>query len=156
MADTELTLRTGRPTGGLEKAAILLLTLGSEVASAIFKQLSEVEVRQLSAAIARLRSIPKAQAAAVQEEAWRRLTNREGLLVDGQWADHADAVSMGRLLTARSVLPSADITRSRSIVPSRSTRVYAIALPSGDHRGVMSRSGLVVRRRRSGEPTGVT
>jgi flagellar motor switch protein FliG len=84
MADTELTLRTGRPTGGLEKAAILLLTLGSEVASAIFKQLSEVEVRQLSAAIARLRSIPKAQAAAVQEEAWRRLTNREGLLVDGQ------------------------------------------------------------------------
>lgn len=85
MADTALTLRTGRPgAGGLEKAAILLLTLGPEVAAGVFKHLSEAEVRQLSSAIARLRSIPKEQAAAVHEEAWRRLTNREGLLVDGQ------------------------------------------------------------------------
>src|SRR5438445_4337230 len=41
-------------------------------------------MRQVSAAIARLRSIPRAQAAVVHEEAWRRLTEREGLLIDGE------------------------------------------------------------------------
>jgi flagellar motor switch protein FliG len=70
--------------GGLEKAAILLLTLGPEAAAAVFRHLSEPEVRQVSAAIARLRSIPREHAAAVHEEAWRRLTQREGLLVDGE------------------------------------------------------------------------
>src|SRR5438094_29571 len=69
---------------GVEKAAILLTTLGPEAAAGVFRHLSEPEVRQLSAAIARLRSIPREQAAAVHEEAWRRLTEREGLLVDGQ------------------------------------------------------------------------
>ncbi len=69
---------------GVEKAAILLTTLGPEAAAAVFRHLSEPEVRQLSAAIARLRSIPREQAAAVHEEAWRRLTEREGLLVDGE------------------------------------------------------------------------
>jgi len=69
---------------GVEKAAILLTTLGPEAAAGVFRHLSEPEVRQLSAAIARLRSIPREQAAAVHEEAWRRLTEREGLLVDGE------------------------------------------------------------------------
>jgi flagellar motor switch protein FliG len=72
------------PRGGAEKAAILLLTLGPDAASAVFRHLNEVEVRQVSAAIARLRSIPREQAAAVHEEAWRRLTERDGLLVDGE------------------------------------------------------------------------
>jgi flagellar motor switch protein FliG len=69
---------------GVEKAAILLTTLGPEAAAAVFRHLSEPEVRQVSAAIARLRSIPREQAAAVHEEAWRRLTERAGLLVDGE------------------------------------------------------------------------
>ena len=69
---------------GVEKAAILLTTLGPEAAAAVFRHLSEPEVRQVSAAIARLRSIPREQAAAVHEEAWRRLTEREGLLIDGE------------------------------------------------------------------------
>src|SRR2546422_816366 len=69
---------------GVEKAAILLATLGPEAAAGVFRHLSEPEVRQLSAAIARLRSIPRERAAAVHEEAWRRLTEREGLLVDGE------------------------------------------------------------------------
>lgn len=69
---------------GVEKAAILLLTLGSEAAAAVFRHLSEGEVRQVSAAIARLRSIPREQAAAVHEEAWQRLTERDGVLVDGE------------------------------------------------------------------------
>ncbi|HJQ84007.1 MAG TPA: flagellar motor switch protein FliG [Candidatus Binatia bacterium] len=69
---------------GVDKAAILLLTLGPEAAAGVFRHLSEAEVRQVSAAIARLRAIPRAQAAAVHEEAWRRLTEGDGLLVDGE------------------------------------------------------------------------
>src|SRR5205823_7824319 len=69
---------------GVEKAAMLLTTLGPEAAAAVFRRLSEPEVRQVSAAIARLRSIPREQAAAVHEEARRRLTERDGLLVDGE------------------------------------------------------------------------
>src|SRR5262245_29216342 len=72
-----------RPVG-VEKAAILLLTLGPEAASAVLRQLKEHEVRQLATAIAKFRLITPAQAAMVHEEAWRRLTNRDGLLVDGE------------------------------------------------------------------------
>jgi flagellar motor switch protein FliG len=74
----------GAPRSGLDKAAILLLTLGPEAAAAVFRHLSEPEVRQVSSAIARLRSIPREQAAVVHEEAWRRLTDRDGFLVDGE------------------------------------------------------------------------
>ena len=69
---------------GLEKAAILLLTLGREATATIFKHLTDHEVRQLTAAIGGLRSIPRQMAAAVHEEAWRRLTDRDGFLVDGE------------------------------------------------------------------------
>src|SRR5262245_40092682 len=69
---------------GLEKAAILLLTLGPEAAAGVAKHLSETELLQISNAIARLRAIPRTHAAAVHEEAWRWLTNRAGLLVDGE------------------------------------------------------------------------
>src|SRR5437879_10963472 len=76
--------RLPAPQTGAEKAAILLLTLGVEAAARVFRHLNEQEVRQVSEAIARLRSIPREHAARVQEEAWRWLTNREGLLVDGE------------------------------------------------------------------------
>jgi len=72
------------PQSGLEKAAILLLTLGPEAAASVLRHLSEREARQVSTAIARLRSIPRAEAAAVHEEAWRRLSERDGLPVDGE------------------------------------------------------------------------
>ncbi len=87
MAETGVVRRLARPPvpeGGLEKAAILLMTLGPEPAAAVFRHLNEHEIRQLSGAIARLRSISKEQAAAVHEEAWRRLTDRDGFLVDGE------------------------------------------------------------------------
>lgn len=70
--------------GGVEKAAILLSTLGTEAAQEVLQRLSEAEVRQVSAAIARLRAIPHEQAAAVHEEAWRRLSSQDALLVDGE------------------------------------------------------------------------
>src|SRR4051794_29505568 len=87
MAETAITARSARPSapsGGIEKAAVLLLTLGSNAASAIFKHLTDAEARQVSGAMARLRTIPRAQAAAVHEEAWRWLSHREGFLVDGE------------------------------------------------------------------------
>jgi flagellar motor switch protein FliG len=68
---------------GVEKAAILLTTLGPEAAAAVFRHLSEPEVRQVSAAIGRLRSIPHEQAAIVHEEAWRRLGHGDVIPVDG-------------------------------------------------------------------------
>jgi len=76
--------RPGPPDGGLEKAAILLLTLGPEAATSVFKHLTESEVRQLSHVMARTRTIPRLHAAAVHEEAWRRLSNEEALVVDGE------------------------------------------------------------------------
>jgi flagellar motor switch protein FliG len=87
MAETGIAPRAPRPAallGGLEKAAILLLTLGPEAAAGVFHHLSDPEVRQLTAAMAQLRTIPRAQAATVHEEAWRWLTSREGFLVDGE------------------------------------------------------------------------
>jgi len=69
---------------GVDKVAILLLTLGSEAAGAVFRHLSEAEVRQVSAAIARVRSIPHETAASVHEEAWRRLAGQDDVLVDGE------------------------------------------------------------------------
>ena len=72
------------PQTGLEKAAVLLLTLGSEVATNVCRHLSEAEVRQLSQAMASVRTIPRRSAAAVHEEAWRWLSSRDGYLVDGE------------------------------------------------------------------------
>src|SRR5256712_12783623 len=105
---------------GVEKAAILLTTLGPEAAAAVFRHLSEPEVRQVSAAIARLRSIPREQAAAVQEEAWRRLTEREGLLVDGQ--QFARQMIAATLTGARQERPAGQPGQTRGEVPAASPR----------------------------------
>src|SRR6185369_2903163 len=69
---------------GLDKAAILLLTLGADAASGILKHLTESEVRRLSQAMARVRSISRQAAARVHDEAWRWLSSRDGYLVDGE------------------------------------------------------------------------
>src|SRR2546430_17633536 len=76
--------RLPAPQTGAEKAAILLLTLGVEAAARVFRHLNEQEVRQDSEAIARLRSIPREQAARVQEEAGGWLTKPQGLPVEGR------------------------------------------------------------------------
>lgn len=69
---------------GVKKAAILLTTLGSDVAAAVLRQLDEIEVRQISQVIARLRAIPKEDAARVHEEFFGYLSNRDGVFVDGE------------------------------------------------------------------------
>ena len=53
-----------KKVAGLDKVAILLTTLGPEAAAAVLRQLDEMEIRQVSQAIARLRSIPKLSAKA--------------------------------------------------------------------------------------------
>lgn len=68
---------------GAEKAAILLLTLPSESAAAVFCRLGEREVRQLTAVMARARTVRREDAAAVHEEAWRRLAAEDEVAVDG-------------------------------------------------------------------------
>ena len=85
---SELATRAPGPSvtehDGVEKAAILLLTLGADAATGILKHLSESEVRRLSQAMARVRSIPRQTAARVHDEAWRWLSSRDGYLVDGE------------------------------------------------------------------------
>jgi len=83
-APTQVPALVAPSTAGVEKAAILLLTLGPDAAAGILAHLSEAEVRAVSTAIARLRSIPKERAVAVQEEAWRYLSGRDGMVVDGE------------------------------------------------------------------------
>jgi len=82
---------------GVEKVAILLTTLGPEAAAAVLRQLSQVEVRQVGQAIARLRSIPKEEAAIVHEEFYSRLCNREGFQVDGERVARTLIAKVGHL-----------------------------------------------------------
>jgi len=87
MVDSSVAPRAPRPAAtpaGVDKAAILLLTLGSEAAAAVFRHLTEAEVRQVAAAIARVRSIANESAASVHAEARRRLAGHDGILVDGE------------------------------------------------------------------------
>src|SRR5579883_3417450 len=149
MAEAGTTLRPGPAPAseGIEKAAILLLTLGPEVAGQVFSHLSDAEVEQISIAIARLRTIRRAQAAAVHEEAWRWLTSREGYLVDGEQFAH-------KLLTARAAATGQaprtvrDLARPRDGETSLAESLQGVApaalaqLVGGEHPQVID----VVRR----------
>jgi flagellar motor switch protein FliG len=87
MLATSVASRAPRPPvtlAGADKAAILLLTLGAEASAAVLRHLTEAEVGQVAAAIARVRSIPNEAAAFVQEEAWRRLAGQDGVPIDGE------------------------------------------------------------------------
>ena len=53
---------------GIQKAAILLITIGPEKASSVFKHLKEDEIEQLTLEIANTRSVSPAQKEAVLEE----------------------------------------------------------------------------------------
>src|SRR5262245_26576487 len=154
MAETALTPRLARSAvaggspgglqGGLEKAAILLLTLGADTAASVFRHLSEAEVRQLSAAMARLRSIPRAHAAAVHEEAWRWLSSREGFLVDGE--QFARQLIAARAAATGSEYGARELTRSLGTADANSLAAHLEPLPpqviaqilSGEHPQVVA------------------
>jgi flagellar motor switch protein FliG len=56
------------PIEGMQKAAILLVTLGDEASAEMLKQLDEEEVQKVSREVARVTSIPTGQAEKVLEE----------------------------------------------------------------------------------------
>jgi flagellar motor switch protein FliG len=60
---------------GVEKAAILLITLGDRASAEILKHLTDEEVRIIAAAVARMENVPPEQAAPVMEEFQRARAN---------------------------------------------------------------------------------
>jgi len=68
---------------GVDKAAMLLLSLGPEGASSVLRHLGEAEVLQVSQALARLTSVLPEQLTHVHEEFQERMRDA-GLVVDGK------------------------------------------------------------------------
>jgi flagellar motor switch protein FliG len=75
-------MTTPIPIAGLQKAAILLVLLGDEAASHIYRNLPEADVERLTRRIAELESFKPATAMAVLEE-YRQLTITRGYLAEG-------------------------------------------------------------------------
>jgi len=68
---------------GIEKAAVLLLSLGPESATSVLRHLGEAEVLQVSQALARLTSVQPEQLAHVHQEFQERMRDA-GLVIDGK------------------------------------------------------------------------
>lgn len=68
---------------GVEKAAVLLLSLGPEAATAVLKHLGEAEVRQVSQALAKVHTVPPEQLEHVHQEFAERLGSGV-LAIDGK------------------------------------------------------------------------
>jgi flagellar motor switch protein FliG len=64
---------------GLEKSAILLMSLGEEEAAQVLKYLSPREVQKLGAAMARLKAVPKERVDAVLDEFKKKAEDRSTL-----------------------------------------------------------------------------
>lgn len=68
---------------GSQKAALLLIALNIETASAVFKYLDPAEVELISAEITKVRNIPSATVDSVMEEYYTMITAREYVLEGG-------------------------------------------------------------------------
>ena len=75
MAGDELT--------GVDKAAVLLLSLGESVAAEVFRHLDEGEVRAVTKALARVRTVPAEHLRQVEQDYRKRVSGSRGLRVDG-------------------------------------------------------------------------
>src|SRR5882757_2396454 len=64
--------KSAAPSGpaptGIQKAAILMVSLGKELSSQVLRQLSDYEVEQVSREVARLSSVPAGTAEAILHE----------------------------------------------------------------------------------------
>jgi flagellar motor switch protein FliG len=70
---------------GVEKAAVLLLSLGAEAASDVMRHLDELELRKVSQALARVHTVAREQVDQVHQEFETRLTGQGlALTVDGK------------------------------------------------------------------------
>jgi flagellar motor switch protein FliG len=73
----------GERIAGSDKAAVLLLSIGPEAASEVLRHLPERDVREVSQALARMRSVAPEQIAQVRREFEERVGGGRGLMVDG-------------------------------------------------------------------------
>lgn len=72
------------PLTGSEKAAVLLLSLGPDVATEVMSHLAEDEVRRVVQAVARVRSVDAERLEAVNREFTETLSRNPSLAVDGR------------------------------------------------------------------------
>src|SRR5258706_7300766 len=68
---------------GVDKAAVLLLSLGEEVAAEVFRHLDEGEVRVVTKALARMRTVPAEHLRTVEQDYRKRVSGARGMRVDG-------------------------------------------------------------------------
>lgn len=78
---------------GLQKAAILLLTLGEEASAELMRQLSESEVQSVSREVARTSSVTPGQAESILDEFQQMVMARDFVLKGG--LDHARRMLVG-------------------------------------------------------------
>jgi flagellar motor switch protein FliG len=71
------------PLDGLQKAAILLVTLGDQASAELLKELDEEEVQKVSHEVARITSIPTGQAESVLEEYYQMTVAHDYVLKGG-------------------------------------------------------------------------
>jgi flagellar motor switch protein FliG len=105
---------------GVDKAAVLLLSLGPAVAVEVFRHLDEGEVRQVTKALARIRAVPADQLRTVEQDYRKRVGSGSGLRVDGLLfarelvhqplveGDKSGAVSREEILAELEQLPSGE------------------------------------------------
>ena len=109
---------------GVDKAAVLLLSLGPAVATEVFRHLDEGEVRQVTKALARIRSVPAEQLRAVEQDYRKRVGGTGGLRVDG-------------LLFARELVNQTLVEGDKSGGASRDEILAELdQLPSGEAAGL--------------------
>ena len=109
---------------GVDKAAVLLLSLGPVVATEVFRHLDEGEVRQVTKALARIRSVPAEQLRAVEQDYRKRVGGTGGLRVDG-------------LLFARELVNQTLVEGDKSGGASRDEILAELdQLPSGEAAGL--------------------
>lgn len=75
---------SAEPLTGTEKAAVLLLSLGPDVATEVMRHLAEDEVRRVVQAVARVRSVDTERLESVNKEFTEILTANPSLAVDGR------------------------------------------------------------------------
>lgn len=109
---------------GVEKAAVLLLSLGEDVAAEVFRHLDEGEVRIVTKALARLRTVPAEHVRTVEQDYRKRVSSARGLRVDG-------------LLFARSLVNTTLANGEQSTSVNRDEILAELdQLPSGESTGL--------------------
>lgn len=105
---------------GVDKAAVLLLSLGEEVAAEVFRHLDDGEVRVVTKALARMRTVPADHLRTVEQDYRKRVTTARGLRVDGllfarslvnqSGGEAAASVNRDEILAELDQLPSGEST----------------------------------------------